>query len=68
MTYRPTIQERAHQLASQTPTLAGIRQRLLNEGYDSVDAHLASPSLRLAMKRARRQAAKAVSEAEEPPV
>lgn len=66
MTVQPTVQERAYQLALTLPSIAAIRQQLVREGYDSVDAHLGSPSMRLALKRVRRQASKDAPAATEP--
>jgi hypothetical protein len=56
MTVRPTIQERAYQLAAECPSVANIRQRLKQEGYDSVESQLAAPTFRLALKRMCRKA------------
>jgi hypothetical protein len=58
VTLRPTLQERAYQLAHECPNVGSIGQQLMREGYDNVQAQLAAPSLRLALKRLCRLAAK----------
>jgi hypothetical protein len=58
MTVRPTIHERAFQLTAECDSIPAIRRRLMSERYDSVDAHLAAPMLRLTLKRMCRSATK----------
>lgn len=42
--------ERAYQLAQQSGSVDEIRQRLIREGYSSVEAHLSAPQLRRELK------------------
>ena len=56
MTLRPTLQERAYQLARECPSVADVRQRLVRENYDDVDAQLAAPTFRRELKRLCRSA------------
>jgi hypothetical protein len=54
----PNLHERAYELARELATIEAIGQRLVGEGYDDVDACLATPSLRRTLKRLLRTAAR----------
>jgi hypothetical protein len=56
---RPTLQERAYQLAKVSASVAEVRQTLIREGYENVHAHLGAPTLRLALKRLCREGVRA---------
>lgn len=53
MTNKPTILERAYELArsGSTTDLQDISRKLKSEGFESVDAHLAGPSLRAELRK-----------------
>ncbi|WP_156678273.1 hypothetical protein [Sphingomonas profundi] len=63
MTKKPTILERAYELAraGKITDLQDLARQLKAEGFEAVDAHLAGPSLRADLRRltssARRPAA-----------
>lgn len=49
--HQPNIIERAYQLASSAESLQDIRDRLSNEGYLQVDAHLQGPKIRSDLRK-----------------
>ncbi len=53
MTNKPTIMERAYELARSgaIADLQDLSRRLKSEGFEAVDAHLAGPSLRAELRR-----------------
>lgn len=51
MSFKPSIIERAYQLAERFRTLLDIRKQLVSEGYDDVDTQLAAPELRRRLNR-----------------
>ena len=53
MTNKPTILERAYELArsGDITDLQDISRKLKSEGFEAVDAHLAGPSLRAELRR-----------------
>jgi hypothetical protein len=51
MTLKPTLQERAYQLAAELGAIPSIRAQLMREHYEAVDAQLSAPTFRRELKR-----------------
>jgi tRNA G26 N,N-dimethylase Trm1 len=49
--HAPDIIERAFELASSSATIDEVRAALRREGYSSVDAHLAGPSIKADLRK-----------------
>jgi hypothetical protein len=49
--HAPDIIERAFELAHSSATIDDVRNALRREGYSSVDAHLAGPTIRADLRK-----------------